>query len=129
MRLFNLILFGVLAILLTHTISAAQFYACDDPSSSNLGTIEQPYNTFEATDSMIVGDNLALCDGECIPSLVTDGVTGGDYVLTDSTGAEIQRSPDQAEMEQLVISLLSFNPDEVYQITGGDNSITTGRCQ
>ena len=128
MRLFNLILFGALAILLTHTISAAQFYACDDPSSSNLGTIEQPFNTFEATELMAVGDDLAIC-GDCVPSLVTDGLTNGEYVVRDSTAEVIASSPDQAEMEQLVISLLSFNPDEVYQITGGDNSITTGRCQ
>ena len=129
MRIFIILIIGALAILLTHTISAAQFYACDDPSSSNLGTIEQPFNNFEATDSMIVGDNLALCDGECIPSLVTDGVTGGDYVLTDSTGAEIQRSPDQSVLEERMIAELRFNPDGVYQITGGDSSVTTGRCQ
>ena len=128
MRLFNLILFGALAILLTHTISAAQFYACDDPSSSNLGTIEQPFNNFEATDSMLIGDHLAVC-GECIPSLSTDGVTGGEFVLTDSTGAEIQRSPDQSVLEERMIAELRFNPDGVYQITGGNSSVTTGRCQ
>ena len=128
MRIFNLILFGALAILLTHTISAAQFYACDDPSSSNLGTIEQPFNTFEATDSMLIADDLAVC-GECIPSLITDGVTGGEFVLTDSTGAEIQRSPDQSVLEERMIAELRFNPDGVYQITGGNSSVTTGRCQ
>ena len=127
MKLFNLILFGVLAILLTHTISAAQFYACDT-ESQNLGSITQPFNTFAATELMAVGDDLAIC-GDCVPSLVTDGLTNGEYVVRDSTAEVIASSPDQAEMEQLVISLLSFNPDEVYQITGGDNSITTGRCQ